>query len=170
VKLKAGGTSFFLMRLNRKWKDVSFIGGHDKPRDGGSLEKTASRELWEEVPSIRKLRFDLDPLTEVLRYGPVHSRSKHDMVEYELQFFLVKFGYSPDAFLKGLSRRTLNVWIAQDELRNERRYRVSMLVRLLDATFAGGLSDIPFSSGIDFHSSRHVFDYSSQGQLELLPK
>jgi 8-oxo-dGTP pyrophosphatase MutT (NUDIX family) len=81
--------AYYLMRVDPKWKDINFIGGHEKDRDSGNFERTARRELWEEVPSIRDYReFDVVPLTTELYYGPIESRSKGGTVEYELRFFL----------------------------------------------------------------------------------
>src|ERR1700681_2120072 len=54
IKLSVAGTAYFLMRINPKWKDVNFIGGHAKIRDADNLAITARRELWEEVPAIRR--------------------------------------------------------------------------------------------------------------------
>lgn len=64
VKLDFGGVPFFLMRKNEKWKDVNFIGGHENPRDQGSLLRAAQREFWEEVPSSRNVETKLEELTD----------------------------------------------------------------------------------------------------------
>jgi hypothetical protein len=89
IKLRALGRAWFLLRKNERWNDVNFLGGHEKERDKTSLHKTAERELYEELPSIRTVKgFDLEPLTEELFYGPIFSRSRVTNVEYDVQFFL----------------------------------------------------------------------------------
>jgi hypothetical protein len=61
IKLSVLGIAYYLMRVDSKWKDINLIGGHEKDRDSGDLEKTARRELGEEVPSIRDYnQFDMD--------------------------------------------------------------------------------------------------------------
>lgn len=164
IKVSVGGTAFYLMRINQKWKDVNFVGGHEKDRDAGSLEKTARRELWEEVPPIRDFTdFGLRPLTQRLHYGPIESRSKGGEVEYELQFFLLAMDRSPEALIRALSERTKNIWVAESDLLIPRRYRVSGLVKLLEATIPGGLQALPYSSAIDLDFMRdRILNFSSK--------
>jgi NUDIX domain len=88
IKMRAEGASYYLMRINPKWKDINFIGGHEKPRDVKNLKTTARRELWEEVPSIRaRVDFHLEPLTPEVIHGPILSKSRGVNVEYQIQFF-----------------------------------------------------------------------------------
>src|SRR5882672_9052579 len=130
IKLHVGGTAYFLMRLNSKWKDVNFIGGHAKTRDLENLATTARRELWEEVPSIRTYTsLELMPLTKEVHYGPIRSRSRGEDVEYELQFFLLKFDHPPQLLVEALSLRSKNVWVTQEELIHPGRFRVSGLAK-----------------------------------------
>ena len=37
IKLSVAGIAYFLMRVNPKWKDVNFIGGHAKMSYGRKL-------------------------------------------------------------------------------------------------------------------------------------
>jgi hypothetical protein len=116
IKLSVLGMAYYLMRVDPKWKDINLIGGHEKDRDSGNLEKTARRELWEEVPSIRDSEFYLVPLTSELHYGPIESRSKHEKVQYELRFFLLKIMNSPENLVAGLGDRTKNIWVSEQDL------------------------------------------------------
>jgi hypothetical protein len=171
IKLSVGSEPFFLMRLNAKWKDVNFIGGHEKERDGQNLGRTARRELWEEVPPVRgRDDFTLEPLTQVVHYGPILSRSRGNEVEYELQFFLLKIGQSPAGLADMFSSRTKNIWVSERDLMSQRRFRVSGLVTLLDSLFPGGLSAIPYSSPVDLHFMRDRFVDTSGKQIEFALK
>ena len=171
VKLSVGGAAFFLMRLNAKWKDVNFIGGHEKLRDSGNLEKTARRELWEEVPSIRGYSdVTLEPLTQLMHYGPIRSRSNGGDVEYEIQFFLLRISYSPEVLVEMLSSRTKNIWVAEHDLLNRTRFRVSGLVDLLERSLPGGLQEIAYSSPIDLDFMRNRFMSTHGKQIELALK
>src|SRR5215468_12386507 len=123
VKVAVAGAAYFLMRLNPKWKDINFVGGHAKERDAGSLERTARRELWEEVPSIRRYsEFHLEALTSRMRYGPIESLSRGGLIEYEVQFFLVRIDRSPEALVKMLGSRSKNLWVSQYELLFQNRF------------------------------------------------
>lgn len=153
VKFRAFGKSLFLLRKNERWNDVNFLGGHEKQRDKGSLHKTAERELWEEVPSIRSLKgLSLEPLTDELRYGPVFSRSRAKNVEYEVQFFLLRFENGPEQVIEQLGVRSRNVFVSEEELLTPKQRRISGLISLLNSKFHGGLSSIPFSSTADVGS------------------
>ena len=150
VKLSAFGKSFFLLRRNDKWNDINFLGGHEKVRDNRSLHKTAERELWEEVPSIRAVKnFHLEPLTDELIYGPVFSRSQVKNVEYDVQFFLLKFENSPKEMIEHLGVRSRNIFVPEEQLLAQKGFRVSGLVAFLNTKFPGGLTSIPLSSRTD---------------------
>lgn len=171
IKLRVGETVFYLMRVNSKWKDINFIGGHDKRRDSGNLMSTARRELWEEVPSLRGYpRLNLEALSGVVRYGPVLSRSKGDQVEYEVQFFLLKIDQSPAALVELLSSRTRNVWVSEEELAHPGKYRLSSLVKLLDRVVPGGIRNIPFSSATNMSDWRSYFEPQDDIQLKFALK
>jgi 8-oxo-dGTP pyrophosphatase MutT (NUDIX family) len=154
IKLKVQGQPCFLMRKNRKWEDISFIGGHVEDRDAGSFERSAYRELLEEVPPLRVNRdFNLTSLTSQIRYGPVYSRSANTTVNYDLQFFLVVFRNSPEIAIASLGQRSLNVLLTENELLKPSLYRIAALVEVLNTQHKGGLSAIPYSWPGDIDSA-----------------
>src|SRR6476660_8760636 len=117
IKLLIDDEVCLLLRKNPKWKDVNLIGGHEKDRDQGNLEKTALRELWEEVPSIRSMSdFSLVPLTTESKYGPVFSRSVGQDTVYLVQYFLLRIARDPSSLLDNLGLRTRNVLVSQSDL------------------------------------------------------
>jgi len=170
-KLRVDGAAYYLLRANSKWKDLNFLGGHEKERDGGNLEKAARRELWEEVPLLRKVEsLSLEPLTDLVHYGPIHSQSQGRDMEYELQFFLLKLDNLPEGIAEMFNRRTKNVLISEVDLLNGRRFRVSGLVNLLDKIFPGGLRAISYTSSIDLGTWRDRFQNLHGSQLEFALK
>lgn len=171
IKLRVAETVFYLMRFNAKWKDINFIGGHDKRRDAGDLKNTARRELWEEVPSLRGYpKLELEPLSGIVGHGPILSRSKGDYVAYDIQFFLLKIDRSPSKLIELLSSRTRNVWVPEEELIHPSRYRLSGLVKLLDQLTPGGLRNIPFSSATNMSGWRSYFEPQDDRQLRFVLK
>lgn len=168
VKLRVGEASYFLMRFNPKWKDLNFIGGHEKPRDAGDLRTTARRELWEEVPSVRPyVEFDLKALGPEVQYGPVFSKSRGEQVEYNVQFFLVLMAASPIQLVESLSWRSKNVWVSEDELIDPQQYRLSGLVRVLSTIVPAGLKGIDYSSECDLRLLETRFTHSDLKQLSF---
>lgn len=146
VKLRIAGDIYLLMRQDRRWKDVNFIGGHERAQDAGKLRRAARRELLEEVPSLRAAKsFELVPLTSKIVHGPINSRSAGCKVEYELQYFLVKFAIAPQPLLEALGPRSPNMLVRQEDLLVPRSYRVSGLVQVLDDELRGGLQSVPCS-------------------------
>jgi hypothetical protein len=163
IKLQIAGEDYFLMRENKRWHDINFIGGHEKPRDKGSLSKAARRELLEEVPLLRKQRaFRLEAITDEVDYGPVFSKSAGREVQYELQVFLVKFLCTPDSLLQGLGPRSANVLIRASEVLDRASHRISGLVALVDRSLKRGLRSIPMSWPEDV-----AWAVPSRGQLDL---
>jgi len=153
VKLKVLGTPYFLMRKNRAWGDVTFIGGHTNERDNGMLHRAAYRELLEEVPPLRSARgLEIRPLTPQLDHGPVESPSAQTTVIYDLQFFLAVFRHTPEKLIASLGPRSSNVLVAQHELLQPNRYKVATLVQILNDVYEGGLSAIPYSWPGDLES------------------
>ncbi len=150
IKLRIEHDPWYLMRYNEKWRDVSFIGGHQKDRDHENLERTAKRELWEEVPAIRAgLISTLIPLVGPLNYGPVHSRSRGDLAEYEVAFFLLKIESNPSQMLERLGSRTKNLLVSESELLGAARFPISGYVALLRDSLDDGLRSIAFSNDAD---------------------
>jgi hypothetical protein len=146
IKLRIDAQDYLLMRRDPDWKDVNFVGGHERVRDGGNLERAARRELTEEVPSLRALTtFGLEPLTDELTYGPVYSHSAKCEVEYLLKFFLLRFQANPARVLHAFGPRTHNVLIRQDDVIVGGKYRVAGLVNVLQRAFPNGLRAIPYS-------------------------
>jgi hypothetical protein len=146
IKLQINGDDFFLMRKNLKWNDVSFIGGHEMPRDSGNLLRAARRELLEEVPALRSFgAVELVPLTDAVSHGPRFSPSANAHVRYIIQFFLVRFGSDPSDVVTSLGPRTPNLLLRQEELLTKRPFQVASLVDLLHQVVRGGLPAIPYS-------------------------
>ena len=146
IKLMIEGETFLLMRRDRKWGDLNHLGGHERPQDSGKLSRAARRELLEEMPPLRAGKsFELVPVTGQISYGPIESRSAGCQVEYELQFFLVKFTTHPRAIFEALGRRSDNVFIREDELLAPTTHKVSGLVGVLNSGLEGGLGSLPYS-------------------------
>lgn len=155
IKLRVAGKTCFLMRQDTRWNDLNFIGGHEKARDAASLKTVARRELLEEVPYLRSAKsFELAPLTTQFVHGPVYSRSAGCDVEYELQFFCVKFETTPEHLLESLGPRSANKLVCQDDLILPSSYRVSKLVQVLSDKLREGFDAIPFSWPEDVGASR----------------
>lgn len=165
VKLAVRGMPFYLMRADKKWRDLNFVGGHYKDRDCGSLEKTARRELWEEVPSVRMHdNILLEPLTTRLHYGPIYSISQGRPSEYLIQFFLLKMDTHPHLIVDNLGARTKNRWISEIDIIEANKYRISSLARVLGDAYPGGYHNIPYSSELEFD---YYGSLSSGQQLDL---
>jgi hypothetical protein len=144
MKLQFDENYFYLMRRNDKWKDYNFIGGHTSERDNGSLQRAANREVREEVPGSRFIRYALPQLTPVLTYGPVYSRSAHAMVIYKVQFFLISISVDPTPMLKSISLRSKNRLVSQTEI-IKHNPAITNFAKLLDEHVEGGLANIPLS-------------------------
>jgi 8-oxo-dGTP pyrophosphatase MutT (NUDIX family) len=169
VKLRIEGSDYYLMREDDDWKDVTFIGGHVSERDAGKLERTARRELREEVPATRTAKnIQLTRLTEELEHGPVYSKSAKTQVVYDIGFYLLSFGTAPKDVLSSLGPRTPNLLVHQDELLRPRKRRVAELVRVLAEAMPGGLNSIPLSWPEDMGSMTQGRN-SPLDQGELLP-
>jgi len=107
IKLQFEGESYYLMRQDLDWKDVTFIGGHVSKKDNGYIIRGARRELLEEVPALRTFKyFELRSLTDNIPHGPVYSPSAGCQVKYNLRFFLLKFTASPKPVLESIGIRS----------------------------------------------------------------
>lgn len=167
VKLRAGEESFYLLRYNPKWNDLNLIGGHEDTKDGGIIERTARRELREEVPLIRTFEeYRLSALSEPVIYGPVMSKSKNVVTRYEVHFYLLKLDSSPAPLVHLLTSRSKNVWIDQRNLESK-RYRISSYIELLNNSVVGGLRAIPYSSNTNMISIRNHFDGQIGDQMRF---
>jgi hypothetical protein len=168
LKLRSGDANYYLMRRNPKWKDINFIGGHEKDRDTSDLSKTAQRELWEEVPPFRTYsKFKLRPLTDILGYGPVFSRSRGDQAKYEIQFFLVEIEEPPEKLVEALSSRSKNVWVNEKEFETPEKFNLSGLANFFKTKVDGGLISIPLSNPSDLSTLRPYFEGSEGNQREF---
>jgi 8-oxo-dGTP pyrophosphatase MutT (NUDIX family) len=117
IKLLVDDEVCLLLRKNPKWKDLNLVGGHEKPRDQGDLEKTALREMWEEVPSVRTMsNLSLEPLGNEAKYGPVFSRSVGVETLYMVRYFLLRISGNPSHLLDALGAKTRNILVGQSDL------------------------------------------------------
>jgi len=158
----------YLMRRSKKWQDISFVGGHEMERDSHRLFRTAYRELLEEVPPLRKLeKFELRPVTDEFKYGPVYSRSAEQIVRYEMQFFLLKFLESPRPLLQALSPRSPNILFSERDLLAPGGYQIAGLVNALDNTYPGGIKALPLSWDDDLGPELGELYRMQKAQLEL---
>ena len=154
IKLLIDDEVCLLLRKNPKWKDVNLIGGHEKDRDQGNLERTALRELWEEVPSIRSMsNYSLEPLADEVEYGPVFSRSVGLETLYRIQYFLLRIVGDPMFLLDNLGARTRNILVSQVDILQNTSSRVSGLIVFLDQVLPNGIHGIPLSSSVNIRSS-----------------
>jgi NUDIX domain len=168
VKLILDGENYFLMRKNLTWKDVSFIGGHEQPRDGGSLMRAARRELLEEVPGLRSFKsMDLMSLMENVAHGPIYSESAACYVEYTMSFFLLRFRSDPKSILEALGARSLNVLIRESDLYTEGKYKIAGLFTRLNDVLPGGVRAIPYSWDEDLGASVRSSGNSTLNQRDL---
>ena len=168
MKFQIDGAPHYLMRRDARWKDINFIGGHERDQDGRSLRRAARRELLEEVPVLRSFNsFDLSPLTDEFSHGPVFSHSAASQVKYQLQFFLIAFLKNPKPLLEKLGTRTDNVLVSQDDLMVPHFHRVSGLVTALDKSLPGGLQRILYSWPNDVGPTMRDISVSQGSQLSL---
>ena len=150
LKFRRAQRFVYLMRVNPTWKDVTFIGGHEKPRDRGDLAVTARRELWEEVPGLRTDKtLEVEPISDIISYGPIWSKSRHVKTIYSVQYFLLCSLANPGYLVRSIGKRSMNVWIEQDILSFRRSVTPSGFVFLLNKVHEGGLDGIPCTSCID---------------------
>lgn len=168
VKLRAGEDSFFLLRYNPKWHDLNLIGGHEDPKDAGNLERTARRELREEVPLIRMLsEYRLQKLIDPVRHGPIFSKSQNVNSIYEAYFYLLLIEDSPAPLVHMLTSRSKNLWVEQRNLTGKSRFRLSNYIGILNENVTGGLRSIPYSSTSNLLSMRNHFDGHDGSQLKF---
>jgi hypothetical protein len=168
VKFNIDGEDHFLMRRNAKWKDINFIGGHALLNEGLDLKRSARRELLEEVPVMRTFKsFELLPLTGQVAHGPVLSRSAAGVVNYILQFYLLKFLKNPRPFLEKLTSRTPNILVSETDLLFPHFHRVSGLVAVLARSVEGGFAAIPHSWREDLGPTIRDLSSVSNNQLSL---
>jgi len=168
IKFRIEGEDHLLMRRDPDWKDINFIGGHERPQDGRSLGRAARRELLEEVPALRTFNsFELVPLTEEISHGPIFSRSAGCQVKYVLRFFMLRFIDNPKPLFEALGPRTLNILVNESDLLIRHRSGISGLVNVLDSTLRGGLRAIPYSWPEDLGTALRGSKFSRRDQPSL---
>jgi hypothetical protein len=168
AKFRADAEALYLMRRSKKWRDISFVGGHENGRDNHKLVRTAHRELLEEVPQLKKMeRFELTQLTAEFEHGPVFSLSARQPVRYELQFFLLRCLEAPDSVLQAMTSRSPNILVSEHDMLRSTRYNIAGLVHVLDKAYPGGLNALPFSWEYDLGRSVSELYRAHKAQLEL---
>jgi len=149
IKLLAYGESFILLKHDRDWGDYNFPGGHERESDGGSLDRTAKRELLEEISQLRDVRstIDLNPLTGELSFGPVYSRSTGKVSRYCMQFYVLTFSMPPSVLHEVFATGRGNALVPIREMQASRLEEsgISKLAELLNKSVSGGLRAIPYS-------------------------
>jgi hypothetical protein len=168
IKIKANDEDYFFMRRDPSWQDINFIGGHDQPQDRGKLQRTAKRELLEEVPALRSFNaFKLESLTAEVPHGPIYSLSARRQMQYVLRFFLLQFTEDPSSFFKGFQGKTQNILVSNRNIR-EHFYQMSGLVQVLEHSLSGGLEVIPYSWPIDLWNAISESALVEKNQLDLI--
>ena len=167
IKQRVDGEDYLLMRQSPSWKDLNFIGGHVEDKDARNFERAAKRELREEVPSFRGMSFELRPLTDEVVHGPVDSRSAGCKVEYVLRFFLMRFLSDPSTALGRIGRRSMNVFVKQQDVLTPHGHRVSELVGVLNNALSGGLRSVPTSWSEDLGAAFRQRGIALGNQMEL---
>lgn len=147
IKLKIGGSDYFILRRDKDWNDLNLIGGHQEVSDNGKFERTAKREMFEELSALRgRAKFALAPITDKILYGPVWSESAKKQSTYRVQIYLAKLQEDPTVLEKTLTPRSMNFLVDSNELEGAiERKDVSAFVEVLENNVLGGLSAIPYS-------------------------
>jgi hypothetical protein len=91
--LKCGKPHLLFVR-DRVWGDLTLVGGHEEPGDRCNLERTARREVEEELGSF-DVPFRLIPLTDEVTYGPTWSESAKMIKSYVFKYFGIEFEKDP---------------------------------------------------------------------------
>ena len=167
IKIRVKDEDYLLMRRDPSWKDINFIGGHDVPKDHGRFERTAKRELLEEVPALRIFTsFRLRSLTDQVSHGPIFSLSAQRPMKYILKFFLLEFTKKPSSFFQEFGDRTQNIFVSTRMI-TAQAYRMSGLVEVLEGTLSGGLGAIPYSWPDDLWETVRESKLFQRNQLDL---
>ncbi len=171
IKLKIDDKDYFILRRDKDWNDLNLIGGHQEEKDNGRFKRTAKREMFEELSALRgKAQVELEPITELIRYGPVWSQSAKCESLYHLMFYVAQWQSDPSALEKTLSERSMNFLIDSESLKGAmERKDVSAFLKVLESKVRGGLEAIPYSWESDLSGilDRKVLSKSFQKQLAL---
>jgi len=151
IKLKIDNKDYFILRRDKDWNDLNLIGGHQEEKDNGRFQRTAKRELFEELSAFRgKAEVLLKPITEPICYGPVWSQSAKCASVYQLMFYLARLDINPRVLKKTLSARSMNFLVDCESLKGAiERKDVSAFLELLQSEVPGGLEAIPYSCDAD---------------------
>ena len=147
IKLKIHNKDYFILRRDKDWNDLNLIGGHQELKDNGKFERTAKREMFEELSALRgKADVALKPITDLIRYGPVWSQSAKCESLYQLMFYLAQLDTEPSVLEKTLTKRSMNFLIDSVSLKSAIEHKsVSAFLELLESEIPGGLEAIPYS-------------------------
>ena len=171
VKIKIYNKDYFILRRDRDWNDLNFIGGHQEEQDKGRFERTAKREMFEEMSALRgKAEVVLKPITEPICYGPVWSRSAKCESLYQLMFYLAQLDTEPSILEKTLSAQSGNFLVDCESLKVAIDQKdVSAFLKLLESEVPGGLEAIPYSWDRDLGGvlDKKVLSKTFQKQLPL---
>ena len=174
IKLKIHNKDYFVLRRDKDWNDLNLIGGHQEPKDNGKFERTAKREMFEELSALRgKAEVVLKPITEPICYGPVWSQSAKCESLYQLMFYLATLDSEPRILEKTLSAQSMNFLVDGASLKGAiERKDVSAFLELLESKIPGGLEAIPYSWDCDLGGvlDRKVLSKTFQKQLPLFHK
>ena len=171
IKLKINNRDYLILRRDKDWNDLNLIGGHQEEKDNGKFQRTARRELFEELSALRgKAEVALKPITKPIGYGPVWSQSAKRESFYQLMFYLARLDTEPSTLQKTLSPQSMNFLVDCESLRGAiKRKEVSGLVELLESEVRGGLEAIPYSGDHDLGGvlDSKVLSKRFQKQLSL---
>ena len=172
IKLKIDDKDYFILRRDKDWNDLNLIGGHQEERDNGKFERTAKREMFEELSALRgKAHVALKPISEPFRYGPVWSHSAKCESLYQLMFYVAELDTEPSVLEKTLGERSMNYLVDSASLKGAiQRKDVSAFLELLESKVPGGLEAIPYSWDCDLGGvlDRKVLFKNFHKQLPLL--
>ena len=146
-KLIVGAEPLILLRIDPKWFDISLVGGHVAPEDGGDWLRTAIREIEEELAPLRHGKnFELDVLTGDVRLAAEWSKVKEKLTSYTFRYFSMFFCGELDEVFQLLAANALVTWVRERELIEGRlRKRLSAPIRVLIEHLEGSLKLIPVS-------------------------
>ncbi len=171
IKLKIDDEDYFILRRDKDWNDLNLIGGHQEAKDNGNFERTAKREMFEELSALRgKAQVALQPIVEPFRYGPVWSQSSQCESLYQLMFYLAELDTEPSVLEKTLGARSMNYLVDSTSLKGAiQRKDVSAFLELLESKHPGGLEALPYSFDSDLGNvlSKNVLRKNFHKQLPL---
>ena len=174
IKLKIYAKDYLFLRRDKDWNDLNLIGGHQEEKDNGRFNRTARREMFEELSALRgNADVELRPITESICYGPVWSQSAKRESQYKIMFFLARLDTDPRILEKTLSSKSMNFLVDFESLKGAiERKDVSSFLGLLESIVPGGLEAIPYSWDRDLGGvlDPKVLSKTFKKQLPLFPE